>query len=89
MNATVENSPVFLDNDNKDYSMLVAFNNILEDVTRAKNEEELKRFMDCSFHNNSRYFKIGFGSNHMWVTQKCIKNDVEINNEVRIIIVNF
>ena len=89
MKATIENAPTNLNSDSNDYSMLVAFNYILDDIVKANSEDELRVYATSIFCKQNRYFKFGFGSSHMWVHQKEVGSDNSIDEFKRILIVRF
>ena len=91
MEAIIENSVIFMEDDERNHNMLISFNYILQAITTAKTEKDLRNNMDnvIPFHY-SRYFNWGYGSNHMWVHQKQVPSDgVTIDESQRILIVEF
>ena len=85
MKATIEHPVTYLDSDILNHSMLCSFNNILENIILSKDETELRKNV-----KESRYFKVGFGSHHLWVHQKSVLHDMSnIDETKRIIIVEF
>lgn len=89
MKAIIENSVIFMEHDERNHAMLSGFNYILQAITTSKNETELRKKMDTEI-GNFRYFKYGFGANHMCVHQKDVRSDSSTVNEAeRILIVEF
>lgn len=91
MEAVIENSPILMSNDSRNYNMLIGFNDILTTISKSKNEDELRKNMAENI-GKFRYFKWGFGGNHMWVHQNNIKSDESskyIDESKRILIVRF
>lgn len=89
METRIENAPVLLKGDYANHNMLCAFNSILEVSTSSKNLEELKTKIrtDVSYLFIT-YFDYGFGSSHMWVSQKeVLGNDAKINENKRLLII--
>jgi hypothetical protein len=83
MKAIVEKTPVRLNDDSMDENMLSMFMSILEVISTSKSESELRNY----FQNwDSHYFRVGFGSNHFWVTQKVILGDIFFPIERNIIV---
>lgn len=93
MKAIIENAVLFLEHDGMDYDMLVAFNTLLQIISRSKDEKDLRLQMShISDSTHKVYFKWGFGGNHMWVHQNKIEADYNgtyINDSKRIIFVKF
>lgn len=91
MKAIIENSVIFMNDDERNHNMLTSFNYILQAITTAKTEEDLRNNMDNVIpYQYSRYFNWGYGSNHMWVHQKKVPSDgVVIDETQRILIVEF
>lgn len=73
MKAIIENSVNIINpktginfRENKYFECLSEFDLILTNITTAKNEEALRAHFKFGSYRN---FKVGFGSNHMWVKQ--------------------
>lgn len=88
MKAIIENSVIFLNDDEKNHNMLCQFNGILQEITLSKNKEELENRMNKCSVMAFRYFIYGFGGNHFWVKQRHILGEVHVGDE-RIIFVEF
>lgn len=84
MKAIIENSLTTTDSDHSRMTcsevsfLFYEFNHILQSITMARNENELRKHMKSI---NYEYFTYGFGSSHMWVNQ--------IDKDIRIIFVEF
>ena len=79
MKATIENSVLFANSDSLTLSILSEFNMILQAITQAKDETELRTDMQ---NLKPKYFNFGFGSIHMWVHQLPIKQEDIINENL-------
>lgn len=80
MKTQIENSVILTDENL--LQKLVVFNELITDVTSAKNEDNLREMMK-QHSLYEKYFKFGFGSNHFWL---CDKED-KLNK--RILFVDF
>lgn len=69
MKAIVEKSLELIVCPDDEYRMLAMFNAILHHIEVSKNENELRNNIKTYFTENE-FFRIGFGSSHMWVNQK-------------------
>lgn len=86
MKATIENPLTFLINERKNREMFSSFNHLIDKISKANNDKELRQISKNEF---SKYFDIGFGGNHMWVHQNKQKGKQYINTSKRILFVEF
>ena len=85
MNVTFEHPTIIFDD--KIAEIIIEFVN---HILYADNEENLRRIVAdyADEYDLDRYFTYGFGSHHLWVSQRKI-TDPEKVFEYRILIVNF
>ena len=91
MKAIIENSLIFMEDNERNHNMLIIFTYILHIITKSLTEDEIRKNMvNIIPYPSNRYFKWGFGSNHMWLHQKRVTSDTAIIDETkRILIVEF
>lgn len=89
MEIKIENAPKNLKGDYVNHNMLCAFNSLLHIATISKNLDDLSDKMKTELsYLFLTYFDHGFGSNHMWVSQKkVLANPIKINENKRILII--
>jgi len=76
-----------MNNDDRNYNMLCSFNYLVQLIKSCKNENELRHKLKDF---KDRYFKVGFGSSHLWVHQNNISSDgANVNESERILFVEF
>jgi len=81
MKAIVERPLTLTNIEDDDREILLTFNWILDSIHKSNGVAELRTFMVS--RRSIKYFKWGFGSNHMWLHQR------GINESDRILYVKF
>ena len=77
MKTIIDNVVIYLNEDNKNHNMLTSLMEIIKVSNQVNNLKELKILMELIPHIITRYFKFGFGSSHMWVSQAIFNNENE------------
>jgi len=95
LTASIEKSLIFHNSDSANETMFSTFNMILQAITTSPSQNALFIEMEKLFSNpiTARYFKYGFGSNHMWLVQRILNSpsnpEVRVDSNERILIVKF